>query len=84
MDFVERFQRLATRNVKGMRVLPFAERLIGLGLQALEHHRFRGDLSVAFSMYKGQYALPCEEFFSFATLFNLQTLPKNYKEVNSA
>ncbi len=68
MDYVERVQRLATSKVEGMKDLSYAERLSELGLQALEHRRFRGDLIVAFSIYKGRYDLPFEEFFSFVTL----------------
>ncbi len=72
VDYVERVQRLATSKVKGMKDLSYAERLSELGLQTLEHRRFRGDLIVAFSIYKGRYDLPFEEFFSFATLSNLR------------
>ncbi len=50
MDFVGRVQRLATSKVKDMKDISYAEWLSELGLQTLEHPRFRGDLFVAFSM----------------------------------
>ncbi len=55
-----------------MKDLSYAERLSELGLQTLEHRRFRGNLIVAFSIYEGRYDFPFEEFFSFATLSNLR------------
>ncbi len=53
-----------------MNDLSYAERLSELGLQTLEHRRFRGDLIVDVSIYKGRGDLPFEEFFSFGTLSN--------------
>ncbi len=50
VDYVERVQRLATSKVKGMKDLSYAERLSELGLQTLEHRRFRGDLIVALNL----------------------------------
>ncbi len=72
VDYVERVQRLTTSEVKGLKDLPYVERLSKLGLQTLEHRMFRGDLIVAFAMYKGRNDRSFYEFFSFTTLYSLR------------
>ncbi len=55
---MERIQRLATRMVKGMRELPYGERLLRLNLFSLERHRFRGDLIFAYNIVHGRLDFP--------------------------
>ncbi len=51
---MERMQRLATRMVKGMRELPYDERLRRLNLFSLERCRLRGDLILAYNIIHGR------------------------------
>ncbi len=48
---MERIQRLATRMVKGMRELPYKERLRRLNLFSFERRRLRGDLILAYNIF---------------------------------
>ncbi len=47
ITLMERNQRLATRIVKGMRELPYGDRLRRLNIFSLELRRLRGDLILA-------------------------------------
>ena len=60
---MERIQRLATRMVKGMRELPYEERLRRLNIFSLERRRLRGDLILAYNICHGRLDLPHAEFF---------------------
>ncbi len=60
---MERIQRLATRMVKGMRELPYEERLRRLNIFSLERHRLRKDPIWAYNIFQGRLDLPQAEFF---------------------
>ncbi len=60
---MERMQRLATRMVKGMRELPYEERLRRLKFFSLERRRLRGNLIFAYNIFHGRLDLPQAEFF---------------------
>ncbi len=60
---MERIQRLATRMVKGLRELPYEERLRRLNIFSLERRRLRGDLILAYNIFYGRLDLPQAEFF---------------------
>ncbi len=51
---LERVQHLATRPVRGLRYVPYKERLCQLNLFSLERRRFRADLILAFKIFKGE------------------------------
>ncbi len=60
---MERIQRLATRMVKGMRELPYEDRLRRLNIFSLERRRLRGDLILAYNILHGRLDLPQASFF---------------------
>ncbi len=60
---MERIQRLATRMVKGMRELPYEDRLRRLHIFSLERRRIRGDLILAYNIFNGRFDMPQAEFF---------------------
>ncbi len=60
---IERKQRLVTRLFKGMRELPYEDRLPRLNIVSLERRRLRGDLILAYNTFHGRLHLPQAEFF---------------------
>ncbi len=52
---MERIQRLATRMVKGMRKLPYEDRLCRLNIFSLGRRRLRGDLILASNIFHGRF-----------------------------
>ncbi len=60
---MEHIQGLATRLVKGMRILPFEGRLRRQNTFSLDCRRFRRDLTLANNIFHGRLDLPQAEFF---------------------
>ncbi len=63
IDLMESIQGLAIRMVKGMRELPYEDRLHRLNISSLERRRFRGDLILAYSILHSRLDLPRADFF---------------------
>ncbi len=51
-----------TRLVRGLRHLPYEERLRQLNLFSVERRRLRADLTLAFTIYKGEVDLSPPDF----------------------
>ncbi len=68
---MERIQRLATRMVKGMKELPYEERIRRVNLFSLERRRLRGDLIFAYSIFHERLDLLLVEFFEAPAERNL-------------
>ncbi len=60
---MERIQRLAARMVKGMRELPYEDRLCRLNIFSLERRRLGGHLILTYTIFHGRLDLPQAEFF---------------------
>ncbi len=78
---LECLQRLATRMVKGMRELPYEERLPRLNLFSLERRRLRGDLILAYNIFHGRLDFPHTEFFEAPAERNLRGMTSRYVTV---
>ncbi len=59
---MECIQRLATRMVKGMRELPYENRVLRLNMFSVDRRRRRGDLILAYNISRGLLDLPQAEF----------------------
>ncbi len=60
---LERVQRLATRQVRGLRHVPYAERLRQLTHFSQERRRLRAHLILTFQIFKGKIDLNPSDFF---------------------
>ncbi len=68
---IERIQRLATRMVKGMRELPYEDRLRRQKIFSPERRRLRGDLILAYNILHGRLDLPTAEFLEAPSVRDL-------------
>lgn len=55
MELLEKVQSKDTKMIRGLKYLPYKDRLRELSLSSLEKKRLKGDLIVAFQYLKGVY-----------------------------
>ncbi len=60
---LEGVERLATRLARGLRHVPYEERLRQLKIFSLKRRRLRADLILAFKIFKGEVDLKPSNFF---------------------
>ena len=71
---IERVQRRATRNVRGLQKLSYPQRLAALNLFPLEYRRLRGDLILVFKILRSP-SHPLQELFQLAPTGQLRGHP---------
>ena len=64
MELLERVQRRATKMGRGLKHLPYEDRLRELGLFSLEKGRLQGDLIKALQYLKGDYKQEENQLFT--------------------
>ena len=67
IEQIESVQRSFSKRLPGFANLTYAERLINLNLQSLEHRRLLSDLVMCYNIVHGCCALRFDEFFTFST-----------------
>ena len=60
---LEKVQRRAMKMVRGMRNVPYQERLIRLGISCVEKRMLKGDLIETYKILTGKIKLDPEHFF---------------------
>ncbi len=68
----QRFQRFATRMVKGLHHLPYIQRLQRFNLCSLEKRRRRADLILVHGIFHGRYDLPHDLFVTLPSCTHLR------------
>ena len=66
IEQIESVQRSFTKRLPGFAKLTYAEKLINLNLQSLEHRRLLSDLAMCYNIVHGCCALRFDEFFTFS------------------
>ena len=74
---VEKLQRRVTKSVRGLRNIPYEERLVHLRIDSLERRRLKTDLTEVFKIIHGYNCLQPELFFKFNV--QARTRGHNYK-----
>ncbi len=64
MAKIDNVQRMATKLVPAIRMLPYEVRLAILGLYSMRRRRLRGDLNWVFKILKGKVRLDPARFFT--------------------
>ena len=72
IETLEKVQRRATKLVPWLRKLPYAERLVRIGLPCLEQRRLRGDLIEAYKIITNKEDIDPDIFFEQARIGTLR------------
>jgi len=67
IECLERVPRTATQRVQGLRNLSYDDRLVHLGLPALDERRLRVDLIETYKILTGKEAVDREHFFQLSS-----------------
>ena len=72
INLIESVQRAFTERLSGFQNICYADRLVKLQLQSLEHRRLVYDLILCFNIVHGFSALTFSDFFSLPNSTNLR------------
>ena len=84
IDQIESVQRSFTKKLPGFAKLTYAERLINLNLQSLEHRRLLSDLYLSSNVLQYCARVLCSPFWWIFYIFNKSSHTRSLAQINSS